>query len=93
MLASTVFGRHVIAVGTNPEAARISRIDPKRTLLVVLCLSGVLALTGLMNAAYLGSTDPNAGSGLELAAIAAAVIGGTSLMGGRGSILVPLSVY
>ena len=87
VLSSTVFGRHVIAVGTNPDAARISGIDPKRTLLIVLCLSGVLAgLAGLMNAAYLGSTDPNAGSGLELAAIAAAVIGGTSLMGGRGSI-------
>ena len=52
VLTSTVFGRHVIAVGTNPEAARISGIDPKRTLLVVLCLSGVLAgLAGLMNAA------------------------------------------
>ena len=61
MLSSTVFGRHVIAVGTNPEAARISGIDLKRTLLIVLCLSGVLAgLAGLMNAAYLGSTDPNA---------------------------------
>ena len=87
VLTATVFGRHIIAVGTNPEAARMSGIDPKLTLLIVLCISGVLAgLAGLMNSAYLGSTDPNAGFGLELAAIAAAVIGGTSLMGGRGSI-------
>ena len=44
-------------------------------------------LGGIFNAAYLGAADPNAGIGLELSAIAAAVIGGTSLMGGRGSIL------
>jgi len=87
MLTSTVFGRHIIAVGTNPDAARMSGINPKSTLMVVLCLSGTLAgMAGLMNSAYLGSTDPNAGLGLELSAIAAAVIGGTSLMGGRGSI-------
>jgi ribose transport system permease protein len=56
--------------------------------LAVLALSGALAgLGGVFNAAYLGSADPNAGIGLELSAIAAAVIGGTSLMGGRGSVL------
>lgn len=87
-LSSTVFGRHVVAVGTSSEAARRSGINPNATLLIVLVISGTLAgLAGLMNAAYLGSTDPNAGLGLELSAIAAAVIGGTSLMGGRGSVL------
>ena len=56
--------------------------------MLVLCLSGALAgLGGVMNSAYLGATDPNAGIGLELSAIAAAVIGGTSLMGGRGSVI------
>ena len=56
--------------------------------LFVLAVSGALAgLGGVFNAAYLGSADPNAGIGLELSAIAAAVIGGTSLMGGRGSII------
>ena len=54
----------------------------------MLIVSGLLAgLAGLMNSAYLGSSDPNAGVGLELSAIAAAVIGGTSLMGGRGSVI------
>jgi len=54
----------------------------------VLAISGALAgLGGIFNAAYLGSADLNAGIGLELSAIAAAVIGGTSLMGGRGSIV------
>ena len=88
LLNATVFGRHVVATGTNTEAARIAGINTQRTLMLVLCLSGALAgLGGVMNSAYLGATDPNAGIGLELSAIAAAVIGGTSLMGGRGSVI------
>ena len=87
-LTRTVFGRYIIAMGTNETAARISGINTKPYLAIVLMISGALAgLAGLFNAAYLGSADPNAGLGLELSAIAAAVIGGTSLMGGRGSIL------
>lgn len=88
MLTRTVFGRHLVAIGSNAEAARMSGIDARPYRLFVLALSGALAgLGGIFNAAYLGSADPNAGIGLELSAIAAAVIGGTSLMGGRGSVL------
>ena len=66
----------------------MSGIDTRFYRLLVLAVSGALAgLGGVFNAAYLGSADPNAGSGMELAAIAAAVIGGTSLMGGRGTII------
>lgn len=88
ILSRTVFGRYLIAIGTNEQAAKISGIRTEPYLMWVLVVSGVLAgLGGLMNAAYLGASDPNAAIGLELSAIAAAVIGGTSLMGGRGSIV------
>ena len=88
VLRSTVFGRQIVAVGSNESAAAVSGIDPRRVRCTVLIVSGLLAgLAGLMNSAYLGSSDPNAGVGLELSAIAAAVIGGTSLMGGRGSVI------
>lgn len=88
LVTRTVFGRYLVAIGTNEEAARMSGIDHRPYRLAVLALSGFLAaLAGVFNTAYLGSADPNAGIGLELSAIAAAVIGGTSLMGGRGSVL------
>ncbi len=88
VLSRTVFGRYLIAIGSNEQAARMAGIDARPYRLGVLALSGALAgIGGAFNAAYLGSADPNAGIGLELAAIAAAVIGGTSLMGGRGSIV------
>jgi ribose transport system permease protein len=88
VLTRTVFGRHLVAIGTNEKAARMAGIDSHRLKLAVLALSGALAgIGGIFNAAYLGSADPNAGIGLELSAIAAAVIGGTSLMGGRGSVI------
>ena len=88
LLTRTVMGRHLVAVGSNEQAAKMSGIAPRRYRFLVLALSGALAgLGGMFNAAYLGSADPNAGFGLELSAIAAAVIGGTSLMGGRGSVL------
>jgi len=88
LLTRTVLGRYIVAIGTNEQAARMSGIDTRPYRLLVLAISGALAgLGGAFNAAYLGSADPNAGIGLELSAIAAAVIGGTSLMGGRGSII------
>ena len=88
VLTRTVLGRYLVAIGTNEQAARMSGIDPRPYRLMVLAVSGALAgIAGIFNAAYLGSADPNAGIGLELSAIAAAVIGGTSLMGGRGSII------
>lgn len=87
VLTRTVFGRHAVAIGTNEEAVRLSGIDPRPVKVAVFCLAGLLAgLGGVMQAAHLQSADPNAGVGMELSAIAAVVIGGTSLMGGRGSV-------
>ncbi len=88
LLTRTVFGRYLIAIGTNREAVRLSGIDPAPVEVAVFALSGALAgLAGVFHVAYLESADPNAGVGLELSAIAAVVIGGTSLMGGRGSVV------
>lgn len=88
VITRTVFGRHVVAVGANEEAARLAGLSPSRVRAVVFMLAGMFAAVGgLCHVSRLGAADPNAGSGLELSAIAAAVIGGTSLMGGRGSML------
>lgn len=88
VLTRTVFGRHVVAVGTNEEAVRLSGVDPRPTKVAVFVLAGLAAaLGGWFSTARLASADPNGAVGLELAAIAAAVIGGTSLLGGRGSAL------
>jgi ribose transport system permease protein len=87
-LSRTVFGRYLLAIGRNEQAVRYSGIDPRPLRLAVFALSGLLAGAGaVMNAARQSSANPNAGAGLELAAIAAVVIGGTSLMGGRGSVV------
>lgn len=88
VLSRTVFGRYVVAIGTNEEAVRLSGIDPRPVKWIVFAASGVLAaLAAIVHTARLASADPNAGIGLELQAIAAVVIGGTSLMGGRGSVV------
>jgi ribose transport system permease protein len=88
MLSRTVFGRYMVAIGTNEEAVRLSGIDPRPTRVAVFALSGLLAaLAGVFNCSRLSTADPNAGIGWELSAIAAVVIGGTSLMGGRGSVV------
>jgi ribose transport system permease protein len=88
LLSGTILGRHIVAVGTNAEAVRLSGIDPRPVLAAVFAISGLLAgLGGVFHLAYLESADPNGGLGLELSAIAAVVIGGTSLMGGRGSVV------
>ena len=88
LLTRTVFGRYVTAIGTNEEAVRLSGIDARRVKLAVFALVGGLAgMAGVMQIAYLESADPNAGLGMELQAIAAVVIGGTSLMGGHGSVM------
>lgn len=88
LLSRTVFGRYVIAVGTNEEAVRLSGINVARIKLAVFGAAGLLAgLGGLFHVGYLQSADPNAGIGLELSAIAAVVIGGTSLAGGKGSVI------
>jgi ribose transport system permease protein len=88
LLSKTVLGRHMVAVGTNAEAVRLSGIDPRPIVVSVFALSGLLAgVAGVFHVAYLESADPNAGIAMELSAIAAVVIGGTSLMGGRGSVV------
>src|SRR5262245_47360698 len=88
VLSRTVFGRYVVAIGTNEEAVRLSGIDPRPVKWAVFAMSGTLAgLAAIVQSARLASADPNAGTGLELQAIAAVVIGGTSLMGGRGSVV------
>lgn len=88
VLTRTVFGRRIIAIGTNEEAVRLAGINPLGPKIAVFAITGALVgLGALFYTARLGSSDPNAGSGLELSAIAAVVIGGTSLMGGRGSVV------
>lgn len=88
VLVQTVMGRYCVAIGTNREAVRMAGIDPRPTAIKVFLISGLLCgLGGIVQASRLSSADPNAAVGLELSAIAAAVIGGTSLMGGRGNVI------
>jgi ribose transport system permease protein len=83
----TRFGRHVLAIGGNEEAARLAGLPVSRTLVVVYALSGALAgLAGALLAAQGNTGSPIAGIGWELTAIAAVVVGGTLLTGGRGSV-------
>jgi ribose transport system permease protein len=87
-LRYTSLGRSIYAVGGNANAARLSGIDVKRTQLYAFVIAGLCAAIGaILMAARLNSGSPNYGVGLELQAIAAAVIGGASLAGGRGNIL------
>ncbi len=83
----TKFGRHVYACGGNQEAARLSGINVERVTITLFTICAVYtAVGGIILAARLNAGTPSAGTGAELDAIAAAVIGGTSLMGGIGSI-------
>ncbi|HEX8472534.1 MAG TPA: hypothetical protein VF666_00740 [Pyrinomonadaceae bacterium] len=84
---NTTFGRYLYAIGGNPDAARLSGIGLRRQILAAFCLIGVLAgVASLLHTARVGSASPDAGNLMELDAIAACVIGGTSLMGGRGTV-------
>jgi simple sugar transport system permease protein len=88
VLSSTRFGRYVTAIGANAEAARRAGIGVQGVTVAVYVLTGLAAaLAGIVIAARLGSGSSNAAVGFELDVIAAVVLGGTSLMGGRGSIL------
>lgn len=88
VLSRTVFGRYMIAIGTNQEAVRLSGIDPRPVKVAVFVLTGLLVgLAAIIDTSRFESANPNAGTGFELQAIAAVVIGGTSLMGGRGSVV------
>ncbi len=87
MMTSTTFGRYLYAIGGNPDAARLSGINNKRNILKVYAILGALTgLAALIFAGRVGSSTPDAGTLKELDAIAACVIGGASLMGGRGTV-------
>lgn len=84
---NTTFGRYLYAIGGNADAARLSGINLRRQVLAVFCLMGALAgVAGAVYTARVGSASPDAGVLLELDAIAACVIGGASLVGGRGTV-------
>jgi fructose transport system permease protein len=87
-LRETAAGRHVYAVGNAPEAARLAGIPTRRVLLSVYVLASVFyGIAALLLVARTGVGDPNAGQTENLDAITAVVLGGTSLFGGRGSVL------
>jgi len=88
VLSHMAVGRHWIAIGANREAALVSGVPVDRPRILAHALLGALTgLAAVFNCSRLGSADPNAGVGFELSAIAAVVVGGTSLMGGRGSVV------
>jgi ribose/xylose/arabinose/galactoside ABC-type transport system permease subunit len=88
ILAFTRFGRYTLAIGDNENSARTAGIKVERHRLILYTISGGLAgLAGLLFMARINSGDPTAGITYELTAITAAIIGGTNLFGGRGSIL------
>lgn len=88
VLTRTPFGRQLFALGYNVEAARKAGIPTERLLVSVYLISGVCAaLAAMVSLGQLGAVSPKFGEGKEFAAIAAAVLGGTSLFGGRGSVL------
>ena len=87
-LRETAAGRHIYAVGNNPEATRLTGIPTERVLLGVYVLAGVFyGIASLLSVSRIGVGDPNAGQTENLDAITAVVLGGTSLFGGRGMIL------
>lgn len=84
----TRFGYLVRAIGSNPEAARLSGVPIARVRVAALMLQGALCgIAAMSTLAYFGAADPNTGTGYELLVIASAIIGGTSLSGGSGSVL------
>jgi ribose transport system permease protein len=86
VLQRTVFGRYVYAVGSNPEAARLAGVPVQLVTVTVYAIAGLLAAVGgVLLTSRLGAGVPTAGTGFELQAIAACVIGGASLSGARGS--------
>lgn len=88
ILHRTVLGRYTYSIGSNEEATALSGIDVRKWLIVVYTFAGLFTgLAGVLISARLGSAQPALGTGYELQAIAAVVIGGTSLFGGKGTIL------
>ena len=87
ILSKTKLGRHVYAIGSNFEAARLSGVNTRAVLIYVYAFSGLLAaFAGLITAARVVTAQPGAGDGYELDAVASSVIGGASTMGGEGII-------
>ncbi|MDF2990928.1 MAG: ribose transporter, permease protein [Microbacterium sp.] len=87
LLKGTVFGRHVFAVGGNADAARLSGIRVDRVKVMVFALSGLAAgIAAAIGVSRIASGQPQAGAGLELSAIAAIILGGTSIYGGVGAV-------
>ncbi|SKA77776.1 ribose transport system permease protein [Caloramator quimbayensis] len=87
IINETRFGRYVYALGGNEDSTRLSGINTDRIKMIVYIVSGIAAaISGIIVTSRIGSASPNAGSGYELDAIAAVVLGGTSLSGGEGSI-------
>ncbi len=92
MMSSSVFGRHIYAVGGNRKAAKVSGINLARIIVTTFIISGSLAgLSGVMLASRMASGQPSGGNGMELYAIAASVVGGASFSGGQGTIYGTLS--
>lgn len=88
ILGRTVLGRYTFALGSNEEAVRLSGVDTGRWKMAIYALSGgIVGIAGLLISSRLNSAQPALGLGYELEAIAAVVIGGTSLSGGRGTVL------
>jgi len=88
LTTNTTFGRHVYAIGGNKEAAKLSGINIRKRTLWIFISSGILgAIGGIIYTARVGSASASAGSGMELDVIASAIIGGTSTLGGEGTIV------
>jgi ribose/xylose/arabinose/galactoside ABC-type transport system permease subunit len=87
LLRFTILGRHIVAIGSNEQTARLCGVEVTQTKLAVYTLaSGLAAVAGVLQYAYLTVGDPTTASGMELDIIAAVVIGGGSLAGGQGSV-------
>lgn len=88
ILSKTVLGRYTFSIGSNREATALSGVNVKRWEIIIYTMAGLfVGLAGVLSASRLSSAQPTGGMGLELLAIAAVVIGGTSLQGGKGSIV------
>ena len=88
VLRYTTIGRYIYAVGANQKAARLSGIRPERLKLLVFVVTGLLTgLAGLILTSLMNAGQPTAGRGFELTVIAAVILGGTSLLGGRGTLI------
>jgi L-arabinose transport system permease protein len=87
LLNKTIYGRNTLAIGGNPEAARLAGVNVNMTRVVIFLIQGVIAaLAGVILAARITSGQPNAAQGFELNVISACVLGGVSLLGGRATI-------